>query len=155
MDSGYSLTVLGNDVYDQFAAYFGAVRNSNGVYKVSCDLGSGSVDFGFGSNPQVIISVPFSEIAVPNFMDDTGGCVFGFEAAETNKVISFGDTFLRSAYVLYDYDSYTISLAQSSYDQGCTNCAVTIWLAAFIARCVYRIKLTSILHPLRHFDTLV
>jgi hypothetical protein len=93
---------------------------------VSCDLGSGFVNFGFGSTTQVIISVPFSEIAVPNFIDNTGGCVFGFEAAKANNVISFGDTFLRSAYVLYNYDSYTISLAQSSYGQGCTNCVVTI-----------------------------
>jgi hypothetical protein len=60
----------------------------------------------------VIISVSFLGIAVPNFLDNTGGCVFGFEAAEANKVISFGDTFLRSAYVLYNYDSYTIGLAQ-------------------------------------------
>jgi hypothetical protein len=83
--------------------------NGNVYYTVDCGIQSleGSVDYGF---PGVTISVPFSELALPN----SGGsvCTFGFYPDTANF---FGDTFLRSAYVVYDLDNKEIGLAQTVF----------------------------------------
>ena len=114
LDSGYTLTVLGNELFDQFARIFAANLQGN-IYKADCNPGT-------GFSNAVTISVPFSELAVPNALDDTGGCVFGFIPAGDQPVVSFGDAFLRSAYVTYGYDAMTISLAQASYSSDCRDC---------------------------------
>lgn len=126
MDTGYTKIVVDDDLFNKLVDYFGAFLDAQGTWKVDCNPGKGYVSFGFGDADAIIVSVPFSELAINNFQDDTGGCIFGFEPAGDNQVISFGDTFLRSAYVVYNYDEMTISLAQASYEQSCKNCAVAI-----------------------------
>lgn len=128
LDTGYTLTVLPVDLFNAFVQYFGAYQADKGVWGVNCNLGSGHINFGFGN--AVTIAVPFSEIALPaqSFGGNAGACLFGFQPSLNTDggVISFGDTFLRSAYVVYNYDTLTISLAQASYDTSCTNCAKSI-----------------------------
>jgi hypothetical protein len=78
------------------------------IYTVDCGIASreGSVDYGF---PGVTISVPFSELALS--VTGESYCTFGLSPASGNI---FGDTFLRSAYVVYDLDKKEIGLAQSN-----------------------------------------
>lgn len=124
LDTGYTFSVLPNDLFNDLVNYFGVQSTTEG-YMINCDQPNGYIDIGFG-NDDFTLSIPFSEIAVPNFADASGGCFFGFQAAGSNSVISFGDTVLRSAYVVYNYDARTISLAQASFDQSCANCAGAI-----------------------------
>jgi hypothetical protein len=67
----------------------------------------GSVNYGFSG---VAISVPFSELALP--VSGESYYIFGFIPDTTNL---FGDTFLRSAYVVYDLDHKEIGLAQTGF----------------------------------------
>jgi hypothetical protein len=113
LDSGTSATRIDPKVFNTLYEYFGAVTNkaSDGTvsYTVDCGIASweGSVDYGF---PGVTISVPFSEFALP--VSGESYCGFGFIPDTENL---FGDTFLRSAYVVYDLDENEIGLGQTIF----------------------------------------
>ena len=110
LDTGYTTTVLPVNMFNYLASLLGASGpDDNGSYYVPCELPSGYLTYGFGDGPEVTINVPFSELAVPL---SSGECFFGF-LPQDNVVLSFGDTFLRSAYVNYDFDASTIGLAQA------------------------------------------
>lgn len=47
-------------------------------------------------------------------------CLVGFEAA-AGRPILLGDTFLRSAYVVYDLDNKQVSIAQTIFNSGSAN----------------------------------
>ncbi|OAG36152.1 hypothetical protein AYO21_09692 [Fonsecaea monophora] len=114
LDTGYTTSVLPVDLFNELATYFSVYTDSNGNYLVPCEMPSGFFSFGFGGEgytPAVAIQVPFSELAVP-VPGESGTCLFGF-LPQAQSVISFGDTFMRSAYVYYDFDDSTISLAQA------------------------------------------
>lgn len=70
--------------------------------------------------------MPFSELALPFgqvdgdkavFNDGTAMCLFGFQPGtdEINGVI-LGQSFLRSAYVLFDLDAMKIGIADANWD---------------------------------------
>ncbi|KAK8086609.1 aspartic-type endopeptidase [Apiospora phragmitis] len=97
-------------------------------YEVDCDLGKkhpGSLDFVFGGangTKPVNVSVPFSDLAVTYVDASTGKtsvrngkpyCRLGVGVCEDTKSgkYGFGDTFLRSVYVVYDLDHYEIRMA--------------------------------------------
>lgn len=115
LDTGYTTTVLPSDMYNSLYDLF-QVSSENGAPVMTCKPPEGYFTFGFGVGPAVSIDVLFSEIAVPDEYLPDQDCLFGFEAPDPNTpVISFGDTFLRSAYVYYDIDAGTISLAQAGW----------------------------------------
>ena len=112
LDTGYTATVLPVDMFKYLYTLLGASGpDSNSNYFVPCELPEGYLTFGFGEGPEVLINVPFSELAVPVGNDQ---CLFGF-LPQDQVVVSFGDTFLRSAYVNYDFDAGTIGLAQAAW----------------------------------------
>lgn len=47
-------------------------------------------------------------------------CELGFEAAQGRPIL-LGDTFLRSAYVVYDLDNNEVSIAQTNFNSGQQN----------------------------------
>jgi hypothetical protein len=70
------------------------------------------------------ISVPMDELVIPlpsqnggyvAFADGTPACMFGIAPAGLSTPV-LGDTFLRSAYVVYDLDRNEISLAQTRFN---------------------------------------
>ncbi len=81
--------------------------DSNNECFIPCELPDGYLTFGFGDGTVILINFPFSELAVPVGSDQ---CLFGF-LPQDQVVVSFGDTFLRSAYVNSDFDAGTIGLA--------------------------------------------
>jgi Eukaryotic aspartyl protease len=98
----------------------GLIVQSSGLVDCSLAQMAGSVNFGFedpATGNGVIIAVPFSEMAIK--LSD-GTCELGLEQ-ETLPELFFGDTFMRSAYIVYDFDSGTISLAQSSFNAASSN----------------------------------
>ena len=119
VDTGTSLTYLPSSLFQPLVTYFELVEDiDTGLFLVNCDQGGeGTMDFRLGGPSGGIISVPFSELVVP-----TGGlstqtaaqCVFGIQLAEVDVVL--GDTFLRSSYVVVDFDNRSVSFAQANYN---------------------------------------
>jgi len=116
LDSGTSLTYLPDDIADAILAEFGATYDADlGAAVVDCSLGSssGSVDFTFTSP---VITVPLSELVIGAGYDNGKQvCIFGIAPSSGSQAI-LGDTFLRSAYVVYDLSNNEISLAQTNFN---------------------------------------
>lgn len=134
LDSGTALTVVPSDIFKTLVSYFGAnYRRSLGIYEVNCDLGYGTLDFGFGDSNGPVIGVPFSELAIPitdsdgNFITYSDGspvCMLGLDTADASLGVILGDTFLRSAYVVYDLDRKQIGIAQTRFNVTTSNVKV-------------------------------
>jgi len=54
------------------------------------------------------------------YANGKAACQFGIEPAGQNPVL-FGDTFLRSAYVVYDLDNEQVSIAQTDFNATTSN----------------------------------
>ena len=135
LDSGSSLTYLPN-ANAIYAALNIQYSQQDGAAFASCDLANENItlDFTFTSPS---ISIPISELILsidsveegreyPNSDDNgegsyiSGGseeniCLFGI-APSSNSTPVLGDTFLRSAYVVYDLSNNEISLAQTDFN---------------------------------------
>ncbi|CAK7212630.1 hypothetical protein SBRCBS47491_001532 [Sporothrix bragantina] len=109
LDSGSSLSYLPQGIMDSLAKSFGVKAQSDGSLIVDCDAGSkgGYVDFTFGS---LVISIPLSDFI---WEAQAGICAVGaLPSSDTTALL--GDTFLRSAYVLFDQDHQNIYMAQAA-----------------------------------------
>ncbi|KUI65031.1 Candidapepsin-3 [Cytospora mali] len=114
LDTGSTLTLLPQDVCDQLGSDFGASGvDSSGYYNVDCSLADldGTVNFDFNG---VSIEVPYSEFIRKNSEDS---CVLGITPSDTFTLL--GDTFMRSAYAVFDLDTNAIHMQQY------TNCGST------------------------------
>ena len=123
LDSGTALTYVPKDLYQQLAAFAQVVEvPGSDLGAVDCEQMrsyKGTLDYGFGGPNGPVIRVPFTELAVP-WLDDNGyyqklsngndACVFGVVPITDDSPILFGDTFLRSAYVVYDLDQQQIAI---------------------------------------------
>lgn len=109
LDTGSSLCELPTAVVSSMATDFNAQEDSTGLLYVDCDYQSvdGTLDFAF---PGVTISVPFSQF----ILSDGAQCILGVQAFDPDSgiVALLGDTFLRSAYVVFDQTNMQISMAQ-------------------------------------------
>jgi hypothetical protein len=103
LDSGSTLSQLPTFIVASLGNFFNATPQDNFYVLPNCDALSdpGTVDFFFSG---VQISVPFDEIIVDVSLDlGVPGpvCGIGIQTMDTPCGI-LGDTFLRSAYVVYD-----------------------------------------------------
>ncbi|KAL1966350.1 hypothetical protein VTN77DRAFT_4492 [Rasamsonia byssochlamydoides] len=127
LDSGTTVTLLPTDLYEELAQFFGAVEDPySGATLVDCDLldsSTGTLNFGFGGSGGPVIKVPFSEFALPlEYEDGSLACQLGIQPlTEPDLGVILGDTFLRSAYVVYDLDNKQISLAQTVFNSTSSN----------------------------------
>jgi hypothetical protein len=134
LDSGTTLTYVPADLYNEVAS-FANVMAFDGMDTglVECEAMQaykGTLDFGFVGSGGPVISVPFSELSYP-YTDDSGNqmsfdngntaCYFGLAPTQDNTQILFGDTFLRSAYVVYDLDRQEIAIAPTAFNSDVTN----------------------------------
>lgn len=100
------------------------------IYTLSCDYATapGGLAYTFaGPNGHTTISVPWAQMVI--FADGLpeGTCALGLQSSPDNEgFYIFGDTFLRSAYLLYDYDNLQVGLAQASYDDSCDDCVTAL-----------------------------
>lgn len=127
LDSGSSLTylpdTLASAIYQSLSARYDP---SLGAAYVPCSLASNSttntsLTFTF-SVPT--IAIPLSELIIPilnaqghepTFPDGVPACLFGIAPAGDDTPV-LGDTFLRSAYVVYDLANNAISIAQTKFN---------------------------------------
>ena len=124
LDTGSSLTYLPDTMIEAIYQETGAQWNNDlsSAY-VACSLASNTttLDFTFSS---VVISVTMDELIIPYssgpFPDGTPACLFGLAPSGGGSSV-LGDTFLRSAYVVYDLDNNEISLAQTNFNASTSN----------------------------------
>ncbi|RCI16996.1 putative aspartyl protease [Ophiocordyceps polyrhachis-furcata BCC 54312] len=111
LDSGYTVSTLPDAIFSKILAAFPTAQPpaaGDNLYRVPCDLSAarGSLDFRFGKTR---IRVLYSDFI---WRQATGkSCVLG--AARDDNFPVLGDTFLRAAYVVYDWDNRNIHLAPS------------------------------------------
>ena len=131
LDSGSTLTYLPDDVVSSiFNKYNVQYDSQAGQAYCDCSLGNSAdtVDFTFSSP---VIRVPMSELVISGSAGSgTGGsttfsngpsyCTFGIAPAGNTGVV-LGDTFIRSAYVVYDLSNNQISLAQTNFNATTSN----------------------------------
>ncbi len=139
LDSGSSLTYLPNTdaIYTALNVEY---SQQDGAAFASCDLANENItlDFKFTSPT---ISIPISELILSidsveegreysNIGDGGDGsyisggsddiCLFGIAPSQGSTSV-LGDTFLRSAYVVYDLANNEISLAQTNFNSTTTH----------------------------------
>ena len=131
LDSGSSLTYLPDDItsalYDQVGAKYDSEEETAFV---PCSLANNAstIDFTFTSP---VISIPMSEMVInpgtssdgsqASFSDGSAACIFGVAPAGEGGLSVLGDTWIRSAYVVYDLSNNEISLAQTNFNSTTSN----------------------------------
>jgi hypothetical protein len=131
LDSGTTITLLPNDLAKIVFEELGATNSEELGVVVPCALAdkTGSLNFQFGGANGPIVKVDVSQLVLPLTLEDgrtpeysngEAACQLGLEAAGDLPVL-FGDTFLRSAYVVYDLENNRIALAQTDFNATDTN----------------------------------
>ena len=125
LDTGATLTYLPDDIvteiYDDVQAVYVA---EEGAAYATCDQANrdSTLDFDFSGQK---ISVPYNELFIDagtnsqggplQFDDGSTACLFGIAPAQGATIV-LGDTFLRSAYVVYDLANNEISMANTVFN---------------------------------------
>jgi len=124
LDSGSSLTYLPDDVAQAIYTTVGATFDAGqGAAYVPCSLAAQKTDLTFTfSGPSITVGMDELVLELvtnsgrrPTFQDGREACLFGIAPAGAGTHV-LGDTFLRSAYVVYDLDNNQISLAQTNFN---------------------------------------
>ncbi|EOD52756.1 putative aspartic-type endopeptidase protein [Neofusicoccum parvum UCRNP2] len=132
LDSGTTLTLLPDSIANEIIQGVGARNSQDFGYVVNCSIGTtgAAIEFGFGGSDGPTISVGMDEMVLP-ITDDEGrparfrgsgeeACTFGIEPAGSAPIL-LGDTFMRSAYVVYDLHNNQIALANTKFNATSSN----------------------------------
>jgi len=121
LDSGSSLMYLPNDVTASIYRMTGAKYSQEyGAAFIDCNMryNDTTIDFTF-SSPTIRVSM--SELVlVMGYQGRNPICILGIAPADGTTPV-LGDTFLRSAYVVYDITNNEISLAQTNFNSTGSN----------------------------------
>lgn len=137
LDSGTSITGLPNEVLEPMARGLGAVSidvsdNNDGsemVYVVPCELKTtnATLTYTFGGTDESAskVVVPLSQVIgntgqwfnASEFGSPEGGCDMGM-MGPIGGVAILGDTFMRSAYVVFDLANSVVAMAQAKVGSG-------------------------------------
>lgn len=136
LDSGTTLTYLPTSPAQKIYDALGAVddtQNSGQVF-VDCTLKSKegvTINYGFGGANGITISVPITEIILdygpipqeelPPTITFSDVCILGVQSSGDEGPWLLGDTFLRSAYVVYDLQNNQIAIGQTNFNSTETN----------------------------------
>ncbi|KAI0474861.1 mitochondrial elongation factor g 1-like protein [Xylaria cf. heliscus] len=139
LDSGTTFSYLPQDLAEEVwqevgADYYLIGQQGGGAPLVPCALANnqGYFTFGFGGNGGPAIKVSMDELVIPL---TTGGsipfpsgpyegqsaCEFGIQNISSGSSFLLGDTFLRSAYVVYDLENNEIGLAPTDFNATSSN----------------------------------
>lgn len=124
LDSGTADVWIDSRIFTRIALGFGAVSNEHG-YFVPCTLKQmpGSINYELGGVDGITINVPTSQLfSIDTYegageRDDAAGCRLNFNPIMTSSGM-LGDSFLRSAYVVYDMDNSILAVAQAAWHAG-------------------------------------
>ncbi|KAB8069809.1 putative aspartic-type endopeptidase opsB [Aspergillus leporis] len=119
LDSGSSLTYLPNtivqSIYDDFSVIY---ESSSGVGYVPCSLAQQNINLTYTfSSPTITVGIDELVLSAGDlrFRNGARACIFGIVPAGDSTAV-LGDTFLRSAYVVYDLSNNEISLANTNFN---------------------------------------
>ncbi|PHH55397.1 putative aspartic-type endopeptidase opsB [Ceratocystis fimbriata CBS 114723] len=130
LDSGSSLTYLPNSVanaiYDKVGAYYVAAEQVAFVPCNTVDDSGFDLAFNFSGASitvkidELVLSVQDVQGNDVTFTNGEQACLFGIAPTNSSTVV-MGDTFLRSAYVVYNLDRNEISMAQTKFNTTASN----------------------------------
>ncbi|KAK3622050.1 hypothetical protein LTR56_022422 [Elasticomyces elasticus] len=131
LDTGTPVTILQQSLADAVIAALGASyypsgsTSGNAVIPCAAASNSQSINFHFSGTSGPTINVPISQLVLANLGTVSGvaWCQFGiYGAADSQNLATvLGDSFLRSAYAVYDLDHHQIGLAQTLHNGGAAN----------------------------------
>jgi hypothetical protein len=133
LDSGTTVTYLPDRLVSQLIQAINGVDDPEGTGNIFVDCNirnnaSMTFNYGFGGANGVFIKVPVSELVFdltgvfslgpysPPELPFSNVCAFGILPGGTEGPFTLGDTFLRSAYVVYDIQNNLIALAQTNFN---------------------------------------
>jgi len=136
LDSGTTITYLPRSLVSQIYSRIGAVDDTSssgsGMVYVDCNIVKNSprltFNYGFGGASGLTIKIPISEVVFPlselgssgsfssSSLPFANACGFGIWSGGSTGPYILGDTFLRSAYVVYDLQSNVIAIAQTNFN---------------------------------------
>lgn len=133
LDSGTTLTKVPQDIAEQFWAEAGASYNTqlgDAILPCSRAQSGGVFSFSFGGPGGPAVNVSMTELVQDVYNSNTtftsgpfrgqAVCRFGITNS-TDQFSILGDTFLRSAYVVYDLDNNQIALAPAKFNATAAN----------------------------------
>lgn len=127
LDSGTTDSLLPTDLVHALWSSAGVITDpAVQVPIIACNLAKASASyvFAFGGDSGPKINVSLSQLVTPleglTFKDGSPACQFGIIESPDGRVV-LGDTFLRSAYVVYDLDNKIIAMAQTNTNGGAPN----------------------------------
>lgn len=130
LDCGSTDTYLPDNIVQPILSGVGAVADDLLGFVVPCSLGATNATFSFtfGQSDGPAIAVEISQFVrqIPvvgspaAFSDGTLACIWGLQPAGTRPNL-FGDTFLRSAYVVYNLETAQIAIAQTNFNTTSSN----------------------------------
>jgi len=131
LDSGTTELLLPDTIANEIFQGVGVITDENYGNLVKCSIADDDAQFTFtfGGPNGAKVNVGLNEFAFPltnqdgspaTFSDGSAACQFGIQAAGEDPIL-FGDTFLRSAYVVYDLEDNTIGLAQTDFNATGSN----------------------------------
>jgi elongation factor G len=133
LDSGGTISTLPDDLVDEIWHEAGAIQDEVGTPHVPCSFANNDAwfEFGFGGPGGAVIKVSLSQLVSggPIRIAFTNGtykgqeaCGFGIRKGGGRSVL--GDTFLRSAYVVYDLENLEIGLADAIFNKTSSGSSV-------------------------------
>jgi hypothetical protein len=123
LDTGTSLTYLPSDIAADIASALGATwSNTYNAYTFSSNPTDISVTYSFSGAE---VTVPASELVMTaselGFSGDSTPVLTILPNSQASGYTLLGDTFLRSAYVVYDISNMQIGIAQSNWGSSTSN----------------------------------
>ncbi|KKK14764.1 putative aspartic-type endopeptidase (OpsB) [Aspergillus ochraceoroseus] len=124
LDSGSSLTYLPDsvveDIYNDLDVVY---EESTGAGYAPCNMAQDNINITFTfTSPEITVSI--DELLIDagdlHFRSGERACIFGIVPAGDSTAV-LGDTFLRSAYVVYDLSNNEISLANTNFNSTGSN----------------------------------
>lgn len=136
LDSGTTLSYIPTDLAEQMWTEVGALYTSEiGLALLPCSMqnSEGYFSFGFAGTNGPKINVTMDELVIdlvtsgeaPTFTSGEykgeDACGFGIQNSSSSSTYLLGDTFLRSAYVVYDLVNNQIAIAQTDFNATDSN----------------------------------
>ncbi|KAM3504737.1 hypothetical protein MY11210_008239 [Beauveria gryllotalpidicola] len=137
LDSGTTLSYLPTDIAQQIWQEVGAAYVSSlQIAVVPCAYASSSayLSFGFGGTGGPRINVTMDELVLDQAgvtmsngrQSNVPACAFGIQAQSAStdgsaNTYLLGDTFLRSAYVVYDLENNQVAIAPTKFNASASN----------------------------------
>ncbi|KAK2592530.1 hypothetical protein QQS21_009775 [Conoideocrella luteorostrata] len=130
LDTGSSLTYLPNNITTKIYSLVNAVyQDAEGAAFIPCSMRNKNTSLTFQFSSPASITVSLAEMILDlrdltgkkvTFDNNVEACLFGIAPAGDSTSV-LGDTFLRSAYVVYDMDNNEISLANAKTNVTTSN----------------------------------